>query len=226
MLDSLQDQLTRLRKENNQLRRILQDNLPCEVAREILDECTTQESNLLLDDEDIERNRNSQLAFKPSELTSKIAPTIATHSDLGKTNKLLVESDFRLMQSLVKSQQTFILTDPSLPDNPIVYASEGFCKMTGYKRHEILGRNCRFLQGTGTDLKSVELIRKGLEAGRDVSVCILNYKANGKPFWNHLFLAALKNDDGEVVNFVGVQCEVNSIPIKEIKDRVKKLPIV
>jgi PAS domain S-box-containing protein len=125
----------------------------------------------------------------------------------------------------VTSQQNFVLSDPSLPDNPIVYASDGFCKMTGYKRQDVLGRNCRFLQGPLTDQQAVEIIRQGIAEGRDISVCLLNYKADGKPFWNQFFLAALKDSEGRIVNYVGVQCEVNNIPVFEIKDRVKKLPI-
>ena len=74
--------------------------------------------------------------------------------------KILMEPDFRLMESLIHSQQNFVLSDPSLPDNPIVYCSEGFCNLTGYKRSEVLGRNCRFLQGPGTDPRAVSIIRK------------------------------------------------------------------
>ena len=107
----------------------------------------------------------------------------------------------------------------------IVYCSEGFCKITGYKRQEIIGRNCRFLQGPGTDQNAVDIIRKGVAEGKDISVCLLNYKADGSPFWNQFFVAALKDSDGSVVNYVGVQCEVNAPHISKIKDRVKKLPI-
>lgn len=139
--------------------------------------------------------------------------------------KLLMEPDYRLIQALVNSQQNFCLSDPSLPDNPIVYASEGFIKLTGYKRHEVLGRNCRFLQGPGTDQGAVDVIRQGVTEGRDISVCLLNYKADNTPFWNQFFVGALRDADGQVVNYVGVQCEVNTIPVLEFKDRVKKLKI-
>lgn len=61
--------------------------------------------------------------------------------------------------------------------------------------------------------------------GSDISVCLLNYKADGTPFWNQFFVAALRDAEGVVINFVGVQCEVNILPISEIKDRVKKLPL-
>jgi PAS domain S-box-containing protein len=136
-----------------------------------------------------------------------------------------MESDYRLIQSLLIAQQNFVVSDPSLPDNPIVYVSNGFMKLTGYKREEILGRNCRFLQGPGTDQAAVDMIRKGVAEGRDISVCLLNYKADGTPFWNQFFVAAIRDAEGAIVNFVGVQCEVNSIPIADMKDRVKKLPL-
>ena len=119
---------------------------------------------------------------------------------------------------------SFIL-DPSLPDNPIVYCSENFCKITGYKRAQVIGRNCRFLQGPGTDMRAVDVIRQGLTNGQDVSVCLLNYKADGTPFWNQFFVAALKDANGEVLNFVGVQQEVDNPPVQMIKDKVKRIQV-
>jgi len=83
--------------------------------------------------------------------------------------------------------QPFYSQDPSLPDNPIVYCSDGFCKLSGYSRKEIVGRNCRFLQGPLTDQAAVDIIRQGVKEGRDISVCLLNYKADGSPFWNQFF---------------------------------------
>lgn len=235
LLDSLQDQLAELRNENMNLRRVVSERIP-QLAAKILLDCTTSESQLLAqwnsDDEDEVIDN-----IKPSPLTSNIAQNVINnvqlHSQnssqkkqhLKQTAKILMEPDYRLMQSLVTSQQNFVLSDPSLPDNPIVYASDGFCKMTGYKRHEVLGRNCRFLQGPLTDQAAVDIIRQGIVEGRDISVCLLNYKADGVPFWNQFFLAALRDADGQIVNYVGVQCEVNNIPVNEIKDRVKKLPI-
>ena len=84
-------------------------------------------------------------------------------------------------------------------------------KLTGYSADEIVGRNCRFLQGAKTDPKQVTKIRDAIEKGRDVSVCLLNYKKDGTPFWNHFFVAPLLNKDNQVVNFVGVQCEVSAV---------------
>mmetsp|Transcript_8185 Transcript_8185/g.11691 ORF Transcript_8185/g.11691 Transcript_8185/m.11691 type:complete len:151 (-) Transcript_8185:291-743(-) len=129
--------------------------------------------------------------------------------------KTLMEPDFRLMSALSGSQQNFAISDPSLPDNPIVYVSQGFLELTGYKLNQVLGRNCRFLQGPGTDQSAVDIIRKGVREGVDTSVCLLNYKADGTPFWNQFFVAALRDAENNVVNFVGVQCEVSKAVVEK-----------
>ena len=96
----------------------------------------------------------------------------------------------------------YVLSDPRLPDNPIVYASEGFYELTGYTSDQVLGRNCRYLQGPGTDPRSVDIIRTAIAKGSDVTTCILNYKSDGSPFWNQFFVAALRDSDNCIVNYV------------------------
>ena len=130
------------------------------------------------------------------------------------------------MMALQSAQQNFAVSDPSLPDNPIVYASAGFLALTGYRMAQVVGRNCRFLQGPQTDPAAVARIRDGVAAGTDTSVCLLNYKADGTPFWNQFFVAALRDADGAVVNYVGVQCEVNEVPLDEIKERSKRMALL
>jgi PAS domain S-box-containing protein len=114
----------------------------------------------------------------------------------------LIGSDFRLIENLIKGRQSFVITDPAQADNPIVYASEAFYTLTGYTKDIILGRNCRILQGQNTDLKAVKKIRNHIENGRDTSVNLLNYKADGTPFWNQFFIAPLRNRDKKIVNYV------------------------
>ena len=74
-------------------------------------------------------------------------------------------------------------------------------------------------------MRAVDVIRQGLTNGQDVSVCLLNYKADGTPFWNQFFVAALKDANGEVLNFVGVQQEVDNPPVQMIKDKVKRIQV-
>jgi PAS domain S-box-containing protein len=84
------------------------------------------------------------------------------------------------------------VSDPTLPDNPFVFASRQFFELTGYDTNEVLGRNCRFLQGHGTDARAVTYLRRAIAAGDDAAVCLLNYKKDGTPFYNSFFLAPLR----------------------------------
>jgi len=122
------------------------------------------------------------------------------------------QQDFNLVRSVQQSQHSFIITDPCLQDNPIVYASDGFLKVTGYAREDVLGRNCRFLQGPETSKSKVDQIRRGLEVAEDTTVTLVNYMADGTPFWNKLFIAALRDSSNNIVNFIGVVVKVANPP--------------
>lgn len=135
-------------------------------------------------------------------------PTVIA-TDASEATKTLDDPDYSLVKALQTAQQNFVISDPSLPDNPIVYASQGFLFLTGYKLDEVLGRNCRFLQGPESDPKAVDRIRQGIERGEDTTVVILNYRKDGTTFWNQFFIAALRDGDGHIVNYLGVQCKVS-----------------
>ncbi|KAF8064530.1 hypothetical protein HT031_003330 [Scenedesmus sp. PABB004] len=116
----------------------------------------------------------------------------------------------QLTQVLAKLRHTFVVADATLPDCPLVYASESFYQMTGYGPGEVLGHNCRFLQGEGTDPKEVAKLRAAIKMGEPVSVRLLNYRKDGTPFWNLLTMTPIKTPDGKVSKFVGVQVDVTS----------------
>lgn len=101
-----------------------------------------------------------------------------------------------------------VLTDPKQDDNPIVYVNDAFERATGYSSAAAVGRNCRFLQGEKTDKRDVDRIRAAIVAKREVSVDIVNYRANGMPFFNRLIIAPIIGEDGEVVFFFGLQKEL------------------
>ena len=127
-----------------------------------------------------------------------------------KATSLLDSKDFSLIAAIQSAQRSFVITDPLLPDNPIVYASQGFLELSGYSMEEVVGRNCRFMQGPKTDPSQVLALRKGIVEGVDTSVCLLNYRKNGTTFFNQVFVAALRDIDMRIVNYVGVQLEVKS----------------
>lgn len=107
-------------------------------------------------------------------------------------------------------KHTFVVADATLPDCPLVFASESFYEMTGYSKDEVLGHNCRFLQGEGTSPKEIQKIRDAVRKGEVCSVRLLNYRKDGTPFWNLLTVTPVKTSGGQVTKFVGVQVDVTS----------------
>ena len=101
------------------------------------------------------------------------------------------------------------VSDPRQPDNPIIFANQAFMAMTGYAHEEIVGRNCRFLQGPETDREVVAEIRKAIAARREFATEILNYRKDGYSFWNALFISPIFDDDGQLIYFFASQLDVS-----------------
>lgn len=101
-----------------------------------------------------------------------------------------------------------IITDPSGVDNPIVFANPAFCRLTGFRLAEVLGRNCRFLQGPGTDPAIVTRIAASLHAHQPIEIDIRNYRKNGSPFLNRLLIAPVHTRTGALAYFFGTQIDV------------------
>lgn len=123
-----------------------------------------------------------------------------------------LESSFaeeEAFHSFGRAQVPMIVTNPNLPDNPIVYVNQAFTRVTGYARSEIIGRNCRFLQGESTRKSDVDRIRAGIEDQQSVTVDIVNYRANGEPFTNRLIVAPIADHDGNLQYFMGIQKELH-----------------
>lgn len=100
------------------------------------------------------------------------------------------------------------LSDPDLPDNPIVYANKAFEEISGYSQEEIVGRNCRFLQGKDRDQEELQKIRDALQKHEACTVTLRNYRKNGEMFLNRLAIRPLTDPDGNVIYYLGVQYDV------------------
>ncbi|ESY97190.1 PAS sensor protein [Mesorhizobium sp. LNHC229A00] len=107
------------------------------------------------------------------------------------------------------TRMSMIITDPRRQDNPIVFANEAFLRLTGYERDEVLGRNCRFLQGPESDKEAIAQIRAAIADETDISVDILNYRKDGSTFWNALYISPVSNDKGELQFFFASQLDVS-----------------
>ena len=126
------------------------------------------------------------------------------------TDRVRIERQLRLQDKAIRAvSQGILITDPNRPDNPIVYASPGFERITGYPEAEAVGRNCRFLQGEATDPVAVATLREAVRSGQACSVELLNYKKDGTPFWNALDIVPFRDGD-HMTGFVGVQVDVTA----------------
>jgi len=101
-----------------------------------------------------------------------------------------------------------VISDPRLPDNPIVECNEAFVALTGYRSDEIVGHNCRFLTGADTEPWLTETLRTGIRRRQPVMVEILNYKRDGTPFRNAVMVAPIFDEGGELAYFLGSQVEI------------------
>ncbi|MFY9293504.1 MAG: hybrid sensor histidine kinase/response regulator [Methylorubrum rhodinum] len=107
------------------------------------------------------------------------------------------------------TRMPMIVTDPHQPDNPIIFANRAFARMTGYSVDELIGTNCRFLQGPETDRDTVAEVREAILERREFSTEILNYRKDGSSFWNALFVSPVFNREGDLVYFFGSQLDVS-----------------
>lgn len=107
------------------------------------------------------------------------------------------------------TRMAMIITGPSDQDNPIIFANKAFCRLTGYEHDEVIGQNCRFIQGPDTSRRAVERITHAIAREEDVHVELVNYRKDGTPFWNSLFLSPVRNSKGEVKFFFGSQLDVS-----------------
>nr|AML79441.1 putative LOV domain-containing protein [Oenothera rhombipetala] len=148
------------------------------------------------------RKRSSERFAGESTRTSE-------DSSVGRESGAFPRVSQELKTALSTLQQTFVVSDATKPDIPIMYASSGFFTMTGYSSKEVIGRNCRFLQGPETDQKEVDKIRAAVKGGKSYCGRLLNYKKDGTPFWNLFTLTPIKDDNGNTIKFIGMQVEVS-----------------
>lgn len=121
------------------------------------------------------------------------------------SKKIHHDASLRSLLERDEVEMSVVFSDPSLPDNPMIYVSDEFEEQTGYTPEEALGRNCRFLQGRDTNPHAIEAIRQGLKAETRFTIDILNYRKDGSKFLNRLRIRPIYDGDGRLMFFAGAQ---------------------
>lgn len=144
------------------------------------------------------------LPYQSGDTTRGIVLTLIDISSLTDA-----QTEISLQQLAIESAiNGIVISDPLQEDNPITYANRGFLSLTGYERDEVLGKNCKFLQGEQTDPETIKKIRAAVNRGEAVRATILNYRKDGSQFWNDLQITPVLDANGTVRNFVGVQHDI------------------
>ena len=141
----------------------------------------------------------------------ELARRIAAQDRLIAEREQAEEGQRLLGAAVASAVDGIIIADAYQRDMPILYANAAFLSLTGYAKEEVLGRNCRFLQGADTDLTAVRQIHDSLHAGHGCRVTLLNYRKDGSTFWNELTIAPILNAAGALTHFVGIQHDITAL---------------
>ena len=130
----------------------------------------------------------------------------------------------RLLERAVNaSTNSIVITDPNLPDDPLVYVNPAFEETTGFAASEALGRNCRFLQGEDRDQPALAELKSAVREGRQCTVVLKNYRKDGTLFWNELSIYPVRDQEGRLTNFLGVQNDVTErVRTEEILAEIRR----
>ncbi|MEB3343059.1 PAS domain S-box protein [Okeania sp.] len=119
------------------------------------------------------------------------------------------EEYLQLMKRAIDSSNNgIVITDATESDNPIIYANPSFQNLTGYKFEELIGKNCRMLQGKSTDRQTIKKMKKAILHGEECHVVLKNFRKDGTDFWNELFIAPVYNSQQHLTNFIGIQKDI------------------
>ena len=149
------------------------------------------------------------LTEAPEPLTDRCLVILLPVREQAGVRVLQAISDDLHARAATASQLSFTISDPHQPDNPLIWVNPAFERVTGYRAEDVLGTNCRFLQGAETDRVAVARIRAALDADEAIAETLLNYRADGTPFWNQVVISPIVDDEGHVTHHVGIQADVS-----------------
>ncbi|MFO8115215.1 MAG: PAS domain S-box protein [Halorubrum sp.] len=174
-------------------------------------------------------NRPDGTTF-PAELSlTMVGPSRMVCTVRDVTDRERRERELSLKErALDEAGASIQITDPTRPGNPLVYVNEEFVRLTGYDRSDALGRNPRFLQGPGSDPETTNRIRTAIDTERPITTEVRNYTADGEPYWAKLSVMPVRDANGIVTNYIGVQHDITEQRrlIRELTDRTNRLELV
>ena len=141
------------------------------------------------------------------------SPSSSLHRDrpvIGSVQKLADRNELAAI-AFERTRMPMVVTDPRQADNPIVLANQAFLDLTGYAAEEVVGRNCRFLQGNGSSPVAIAEIRAAVAETREVNVEVLNYRKDGSAFWNKLHISPIHDEQGRLLYFFSSQMDVSAL---------------
>ena len=138
----------------------------------------------------------------PQAMTDELVePSLVTDDPVSASPQGMLDSRELSFIAVSRTRMPMVATDPRQADNPIVLANNAFLQATGYSAAEVIGRNCRFLQGPVTDPHAIAEVRDAVASARELTIDLLNYRKDGSTFWNRLFISPVHDDDGNLVYF-------------------------
>lgn len=150
-------------------------------------------------------------------------PTFEGDPPVAATPATLPDRRELALVALERTRMPMVIADARSPDNDIVLVNQAFLDLTGYTADEVIGRNCRFLQGPGTDPSDVAAIRTGLAGDRNVDVELLNYRKDGSSFWNQLIISPIFDEAGDLLYYFASQKDVSARRQAEAAERAERL---
>nr|WP_321230210.1 PAS domain S-box protein [uncultured Psychroserpens sp.] len=126
--------------------------------------------------------------------------------------------------ALASASNSITIADAQKPNTPIIYCNTAFEKITGYKKEEVYGKNCNFLQGDDRDQKEIDVMKNAITKGENCNVVLRNYRKDGTLFWNDVTITPVRNNENKLTHFIGVQNDVtNKIKAEDLKDKIQKI---
>lgn len=148
-----------------------------------------------------------QVVIIPTWINGKVTGVIGIAKNI--TQSLHTEKQLRLFKRAVDaSSNGIVITDITQPDMPICYVNRGFENITGYNKVEVMGNNCRFLQGKERDELACEQIRFAIKEKRELRVVLRNFRKDGSALWNSLFLSPVPDESGIITHYIGIQTDI------------------